>query len=490
MASGSRHLALPATLLLACGGLTLALPKAQATTASPTPSASSSASAFASPSPSIPAPKGDSIRARQYWLTQYGFDELWDQATGKGVTVAVIDTGVDARHQDLAGRVLAGYDASLGRSAGSTPSASPSATSTSSASPSAASSASASDRAKGWEGLGLEPEHGTLVASLIAGAGHHNSTTPSNRGEPGSPAGIMGIAPEAKILPISLELGSASPKTRSVDEQIPDAVRYAVDQGAHIINLSVGSDKTSWPQSWDSAFAYAEEKGVIIVASAGNRGAGLTQVGAPATMPGVLTVGGVDQNRKDSWSDSSQGISIAVSAPSQAMIGAIPGNRYATWSGTSAAAPIVSGLAALIKEKYPDLTGNQIIQRIISSADDAGADGRDPLYGYGIINPAAALDPKTPDDTSSNPLGSMQEWIRVHRKNTTSPSPSSSETPIHQEGEELETIAAPTPVRPAADSGILPPLILAGLALWVGIITLGSIGQLKRWVASQETKRK
>lgn len=494
MASGSRHLALPVALLLACGGLTLALPKAQATTASPSPSASSSASASASPSPSIPAPKGDSIRARQYWLTQYGFDELWDQATGKGVTVAVIDTGVDARHQDLTGRVLAGYDASLGGAGGTAspvPSASASAAS-SSASPSSSASASASssDRAKGWEGLGLEPEHGTLVASLIAGAGHQDSSTPSNRGEPGGPAGIMGIAPEAKILPISLELGSTSPKTRSVDQQIPDAVRYAVDQGADIINLSVGSDKTSWPQSWDSAFAYAEEKGVIIVASAGNRGAGLTQVGAPATMPGVLTVGGVDQNRKDSWSDSSQGISIAVSAPSEAMIGAIPGNRYATWSGTSAAAPIVSGLAALIKEKYPDLTGNQIIQRIISSADDAGQDGRDPLYGYGIINPAAALDPKTPDDTSTNPLGSMQEWIRVHRKNTPSPSPSSSETPIHQEGEKLETIAAPTPVRPAADSGILPPLILGGLALWVGIITLGSIGQLKRWVQSQETRRK
>lgn len=494
MASGSRHLALPVALLLAATSLSLTTAPVQATTASPSPSASPSASASASPSPSIPAPKGDSIRARQYWLTQYGFDELWEEATGKGVTVAVIDTGVDARHQDLAGRVLAGYDASLGGAGGTAspvPSASASAAS-SSASPSSSASASASssDRAKGWEGLGLEPEHGTLVASLIAGAGHQDSSTPSNRGEPGGPAGIMGIAPEAKILPISLELGSASPKTRSVDEQIPEAVRYAVDQGAHIINLSVGSDKTSWPQSWDSAFAYAEEKGVIIVASAGNRGAGLTQVGAPATMPGVLTVGGVDQNRKDSWSDSSQGISIAVSAPSQAMIGAIPGNRYATWSGTSAAAPIVSGLAALIKEKYPDLTGNQIIQRIISSADDAGADGRDPLYGYGIINPAAALDPKTPDDTSSNPLGSMQEWIRVHRKNTTSPSPSSSETPIHQEGEELETIAAPTPVRPAADSGILPPLILAGLALWVGIITLGSIGQLKRWVASQEAKRK
>lgn len=133
-------------------------------------------------------------------------------------------------------------------------------------------------------------------------------------------------------------------------------------------------------------------------------------------MPGVLTVGGVDKNKQDSWSSSSQGISIAVSAPSESMIGAIPNNKYATWSGTSAAAPIVAGLAALIMEKYPELTGNQVIQRIIESSDDAGADGRDALYGYGIINPKAALASSTPDDTDTNPLGSMSDWINVHRK--------------------------------------------------------------------------
>ena len=78
----------------------------------------------------------------------------------------------------------------------------------------------------------------------------------------------------------------------------PAAVRYAVDHGAQIINMSIGSNKTSWPQSWDEAFAYAEQKGVLIVAAAGNRGSGLTQVGAPATIPGVLTVGGIDRNKQ------------------------------------------------------------------------------------------------------------------------------------------------------------------------------------------------
>lgn len=434
--------------------LTLGVLPARATTASPSASASATATSKASPSalasvPTIAVPKGDSIRARQYWLTQYGFTDLWKQTTGKGVTVAVIDTGVDGTHQDLAGNVESGYDASTGTT-----------------------------KNKGWKGLGIEPEHGTLVASVIAGHGHDDGTTPANSGEPGDSAGMIGVAPDATILPIALELGTTGATTRSVDEQIPDAVRYAVDQGADIINLSVGSDKTSWPQSWDSAFAYAEEKGVIIIASAGNRGAGLTQVGAPATMPGVLTVGGVDKNKQDSWSSSSQGISIAVSAPSESMIGAIPNNKYATWSGTSAAAPIVAGLAALIMEEYPDLTGNQVIQRIIASSDDAGADGRDALYGYGIINPKAALAESTPDDTDTNPLGSMSDWINVHRKTTASAAPSVSETPVHQAGETITEAAAPAPVRPVEDSGILPFIVLAAFTLWVGIITFGSIHQL------------
>lgn len=99
-----------------------------------TPAATAPASPGVLPSiPTIQAPTGDSIRAREYWLTSYGFEDAWKQATGKGVTVAVIDTGVDGTHQDLTGNVEKGYDAS---EAGSK---------------------------NGWKGLGIEPEHGTLV---------------------------------------------------------------------------------------------------------------------------------------------------------------------------------------------------------------------------------------------------------------------------------------------------------------------------------------
>lgn len=449
-------LALTCATLVACGGVLAVAPASRATT--PSPSASSQASPSASASS---APQGDSIRAREYWLTQYGITDLWKQATGKGITIAVIDTGVDGTHQDLTKNVIDGYDAS-----------------------------GVSSSSKGWKGLGIEPEHGTLVASMIAGHGHSDGSTSANPGEPGQPAGMIGVAPNATILPISLELGTSVAGSRSVNEQIPVAVRYAVDHGADIINLSVGSNDTSWPESWDSAFAYAEEKGVVIIASAGNRGAGLTQVGAPATMPGVLTVGGVDEKRQDSWSSSSQGISIAVSAPSESMIGAIPGNKYATWSGTSASAPFVTGLAALIMEKYPNLTGNQVIERIISSADDAGAPGRDVLYGYGIINPAKALAPDTPDDADTNPLGSMNDWISVHRKNTagSTATPSATETPLHKAGESISPVAAPVPARPVEDSGVLPFIVLAAFAFWLAIITLGSIHQLKSIVAKNRRR--
>lgn len=425
--------------IVCCVGLVTGIQPARA--ADPTPSASST-------------PYGDSIRARQYWLTEYGFDELWKNSTGQGVTVAVIDTGVDGKHQDLAGNVLSGYDAS---GAGSK---------------------------NGWEGLGAEPEHGTLVSSLIAGHGHvSGSATP----RPGSlaqrqPNGTVGVAPDAKILPISLEIGTVSPNSKSIEDQIPDAVRYAVDHGADIINLSVGSSNTQWPQSWDDTFAYAEEKGVLIVASAGNRGSGITQVGAPATIPGVLTVGGIDRARRDSWSSSSQGISIAVVAPSEQLIAATPDNGYALWNGTSAAAPLVSGLAALIKSQYPDITRDQLIQRIIESAEDAGAAGRDAIYGYGIINPRLALAPGTADDASSNPLGSIKEWIAVHRKHDTATAASSSQEtqPVHAARETIIDPDPPEPIVPAESSGILPFIIVGGFALWVFIITGGSIMALRK----------
>ena len=416
-------------------------------TATPSPSGTAVPKTSATPSKGTSTKNGDDVRQREYWLNEYGITSLWSQATGKGVTVAVIDTGVDGTHPDLEGNVLRGYDAS---GVGSE---------------------------DGWKGLGAEPMHGTEVASLIAGHGHETQGYSAIAGQPGKPTGVIGVAPEVKILPISLNMGTTGGK--SIDEQIPAAVRYAVDHGAQIINMSIGSNKTSWPQSWDEAFAYAEQKGVLIVAAAGNRGSGLTQVGAPATIPGVLTVGGIDRKKAVAEGSSTQGISIAVVAPSTDMIAAAPGNGYMIWSGSSAAAPLVTGVAALLKQKYPKESAAQLAQRLIASADDAGVTGRDPLYGYGIFNPQDAMALAAPT-VPANPLGSISEWIAVHRKRQVSDPTPSDAAPVHEEGESIVKAAAPDARRPPEDRGWLPPVILAALVLWLTIITAGSVHRLHR----------
>ncbi|WP_156475524.1 S8 family serine peptidase, partial [Pseudoclavibacter helvolus] len=237
---------------------------------------------------------------------------------------------------------------------------------------------------------------------------------------------------------------------------------------------------TAWPESWDSAFAYAEEKGVLVVAAAGNRGSGLTQVGAPATIPGVLSVGGVDRKGVASWDSSSQGISIAVAGPSEDMVGAMPDDGYAEWSGTSATVPLVSGAAALIKQKYPDLTGAQIAQRIVKTAHDAGQKGKDPFYGYGILDVRAAVadDVQTTDE---NPLGSVRHWIEQNRPHTASPSPSA--TASSAEGDTVQVTQEATPPaarKPLNETGALPVVILVSFAMVVTGLTVAAILHIRR----------
>ena len=160
----------------------------------------------------------------------------------------------------------------------------------------------------------------------------------------------------------------------------------------------------------------------MIVAAAGNRGGGNVQVGAPATIPGVLTVAGLDRKGTASIDSSSQGISIGVAAPAENLIGGMPGGGYAEWAGTSGATPIVAGVAALIRSKWPEMTASQVINRIVSTAKDAGAPGKDPLYGFGILDAEAALKADVPE-TRVNPLGSISDWIRVHRRGNLATTP-------------------------------------------------------------------
>lgn len=399
-----------------------------------------------------PSARADEWRDKEYWLADSGITKAWEVSKGAGVKVAIIDSGIDAQHPDLKGSVVGGYDAS------------------------------GSGQPDGQKSVGSKPEHGTLVATMLAGRGHQPaSASPSPSPGPAVPPdGIMGVAPEAQLLSVSTWLGSANPSGKSDQDQIPEAVRWAVDNGAKVINISLGSTTPQWPQSWDAAFLYAEQKDVVIVAAAGNRVGGNTQVGAPATIPGVLTVAGLDRKNVASVDASSQGISIGVAAPAENLLGGLPGGGYAEWAGTSGSTPIVAGVAALIRSKWPDMSAEQVINRIVSTAKDAGAPGKDPLYGYGILNAEAALKADVPEATV-NPLGTIAEWIRVHRRGNAAPAvPLPTATSVPSAAPTLPEATVPAAKAPSQrDSAIGAAVVIGFAVLFVVIIAAAAI-QLRR----------
>jgi len=376
----------------------------------------------------VPRSTGDLVRSKEYWLDSYGIRSAWNVTKGAGVTIAIIDTGIDGSVAELRGVVAAGADFS-GAGTGGGP--------------------------EGGDG----DEHGTMVASLAAGRGT------------GANAGVLGVAPAASLISASVGFGAADDNS---DQEIADAVTWSVDHGAKVINLSLTRNTLDWPESWDKAFLYAEDHDVVVVAAAGNRGSGTEEVGAPATMPGVLAVGGVTQNGISSTDASAQGITLGVAAPSENLVGVIPGGGYVLWDGTSGAAPIVAGVVALVRAAHPELSADDVINRILKTAHDKGPAGPDDLYGYGLIDAAAAVRTDVPS-VSSNPLGDLHEWVRINRRAVATPSPAAS----------VGTIIAPAPIaaeQPRTPVGTLLPspvlLQVVGLPALVVLLMLFVLGGL------------
>lgn len=380
----------------------------------------------------------DTPRSLEYWLADYGISSAWGTSTGEGVTVAVIDTGVDGSIAELSGAVVGGSDFSgVGSANGQTP-------------------------------VGDDPEHGTLVASMLAGRGT------------GADSGVIGVAPGASVLSASIGVGLDG--ATSVDDQIAQAVRWSVDNGASVINLSLTRNSLQWPRSWDDAFQYAFDKDVVVVAAAGNRASGTTEVGAPATIPGVLTVAGVDRNGAASFDASSQGITIAVAAPSEQLVGALPGGGYASWQGTSGAAPIVAGLVALVRAAHPELDAANVIERVVATARPVDGRTDSPIYGHGLIDANAAVTAEVAAVTA-NPMGDLAEWVRLHRRGASA--------------EESGAAAAATPLPlPDSDASVAraAPIwdapvwkeIVIPLATIVGFVTLVALGVI---AATRQFKR-
>ncbi|MET9255952.1 type VII secretion-associated serine protease mycosin [Streptomyces sp. NPDC003717] len=300
-----------------------------------------------------PAAQADGIRAKQWGLDALHTREAWRTTKGHGVTVAVLDTGVEADHPDLEGNVLPGKDlVGFGAREG--------------------------DRS--WA------RHGTAMAGVIAGHGHG----------PGDTDGVLGIAPEARILPVRVILEDGDPARAEARKKrggaLAEGIRWAADHGADVINLSLGDDSASaHPEpTEDEAVQYALAKGVVVVASAGNGGEKGDHVSYPAAYPGVIAATAVDRFGTRA-SFSTRRWYATVSAPGVDVIIADPDHRYYEGWGTSAASAFVSGAVALIESAHPGLTPAQIKKLLEDTARDAPAAGRDDSRGFGFVDPAAAL---------------------------------------------------------------------------------------------------
>ncbi|MEU3340154.1 type VII secretion-associated serine protease mycosin [Streptomyces sp. NPDC002144] len=299
------------------------------------------------------AAHADGIRAQQWGLDAMHTQQAWRTTKGRGITVAVLDTGVEADHPDLVGNVLPAKDMiGFGAERGN----------------------------RNWA------RHGTAMAGIIAGHGHG----------PGDSDGVMGIAPEAKILPVRVILedgDSARPQARSTrGNALAEGIRWAADHGADVINLSLGDDSASaHPEpAEDEAIQYALKKNVSVVASAGNGGKKGDHTSYPAAYPGVIAATAVDRygTRADF---STRRWYATVSAPGDDIVIADPDHKYYEGWGTSAASAFVSGAVALVKAAHPGLAPAQIKQLLEDTARNPPVGGRDDSRGFGMVDPAAAI---------------------------------------------------------------------------------------------------
>jgi type VII secretion-associated serine protease mycosin len=285
-------------------------------------------------------------------LDEIGVPTAWQTSEGAGVTVGVLDTGVDGSVSDLSGVVTEGPDYTAGA-----------------------------------DPAGYQPPemHATWMASIIAAHGDG----------PGDSEGMIGVAPEAKILSVRVILDDSEPglsrfqSSSRWDNALGEGIHYAVNHGVKVINMSLGGNTIA---SERAAIDYAVSHGVVVVASAGNSGSGsgYTAYSYPASYPGVISVAALNSDgTRASFSDNNA--SVVISAPGVNVIAAGPADNYYQVEGTSPAAAFVSGVVALIRSKYPGLSPALVEQALVTSTTERPAGGYDTEIGFGEVNAPGAL---------------------------------------------------------------------------------------------------
>jgi serine protease len=303
----------------------------------------------------------DPFRPQQWALDKVKFEDAWATAAdgGSGQTVAVIDTGVKADHEDLAGQVLPGHYF-----------------------------LHSEDGATAFSGAGgaTDPNgHGTHVSGIIAATANNTK-------------GITGAAPGVEILPVQALCGDGA----GWSSDVANGITWAADNGATVINLSLGGPVAV--SSQQEAIQYARSLGVVVVASAGNSALDGNAPSYPGAFPEVIGVGATTNtaaNARASYSTTGNYLDLAAPGgePSTSAAVAVLStwkdnvSSYRTAAGTSMASPQVAAAAALVKAAHPAYTAVDVCTQLIRSADDLGAPVLvpDPEYGYGLVDPLEAV---------------------------------------------------------------------------------------------------
>jgi type VII secretion-associated serine protease mycosin len=340
------------------------------------------------------------VRELQWHISYLHLTQVHQITRGSGVVVAIPDTGV-SRHVDLSSNLISGNDTRAG-----------------------------------GDGIGQSDKngHGTQMAGLIAGHGHATND------------GVLGIAPAAKVLPI-----------RSLDSEgrgqgVEEGIKWAAEAGADIINVS---SATGASRPLTEAITAAAQADSVVVAGTGNKSTS-PRFGYPAAMPGVLAVGATGRNGNHA-DFSITGPKVEICAPGVDIVSTDIDNKYSKNQGTSSATAIVSGAAALVRAKFPELSAPEVIHRLTATADDNGPPGRDEQCGFGVLNIVKALTADVPPLNPAGASGSAAPTAAASAGVSASPGAGAGASP---------DVASPEP------AGSSFPLI-AGIA--AGVVAVGAL---------------
>ncbi|WP_406149174.1 S8 family serine peptidase [Streptomyces anulatus] len=343
----------------------------------------------------VAQPAAADTQSKQWYLSAMQAEEMWKVTTGKGIKVAVVDTGVNSSTPSLRGQVLKGVDVT----------------------------GAPGDETDDYRG------HGTTMAELIAGTGNGG--------------GLKGLAPGAEIIPVRMSDVGFMSKRRTVIGDMKKAIRAAADSDAQIISVSM-ADALSNPEEHE-AVKYAESKGKLVIAGVGNDGNKENRKQYPASYPEVVGVASADRTGKVSYYSQHSG-SVDVASPGSD----VPGwcdNSFKSYcdgdGGTSAATAIASASAALVWSLHPDWTANQVLNVLFDTAGRDWKRGETSNYlGHGLIRPSMnVLKGKgEPGDPDISPL--TKERTTGPADSSEKPADAASEQPAKNGAEADKPVAA------------------------------------------------